>query len=370
MKRCLSGCLKSLKDTSKVVTKMEDLRGVQGFSNAMIQRIEDRFKEGPLFCECTKMFKNLEDLTIHIKSFHHKKKKHCKNPKKLVQSKEVNISELKLPEEGGAAYAVIMALNGRDKKLTKTELQQEAKKFTSENLTMKGNKLSAFKTTWHKINNLVMAEVLQKSGTPVLYSLTAKGLAIADSSSCTDNRANIRKIPQVHRLHFDEGKVIRRILGDGTCLYGCASLFVHETEDREKTATIRRLAHKFLKDTWRELGHDEDHVNLFPHDFTIAGQVEKVTLASVSDWLQFLQTDQSLYLYTEFEVETQSLANLMNSTIKILNYNKDVAYMNTYDPQPEIANRSPMYNLFESSRRTMVVYHEIDSHFELIVDKR
>ena len=266
-----------------------------------------------------------------------------------------------------------MALNSKDKKLTKTELQQEAQKFTNENLTMKGNKLSAFKTTWHKINNLVMAEILQKSGTPVLYSLTAKGLAMADSSAATDKRANVtlyRKIPQIHRLHFDEDKVIRKILGNGTCLYGCASFFVHEIEDPEKTANIRRLAHKFLKDTWRDLGHDEDHVNLFPQEFIIAGQVEKVTLASVSAWLQFLQTDQSLYLFTEFEVETQSLANFLNSTIKILNFNKDVAYMNTYDPQPEIAHRSPFYNIFESSRRTMVVYHEIDSHFELIVNKR
>ena len=144
MQRCLSGCLKSLEVTSKVVTKIEDLRGVHGFSNAMIQRIEDRFKEGPLLCECTKIFNNIEDLTSHIKSFHQKKKKNCKNPKKSVQPKEINISGLKLPEEGGAAYAVIMALNSKDKKLTKTELQQEAQKFTNENLTMKGNKLSAF----------------------------------------------------------------------------------------------------------------------------------------------------------------------------------------------------------------------------------
>ena len=100
MQRCLSGCLKSLEVTSKVVTKIEDLRGVHGFSNAMIQRIEDRFKEGPLLCECTKIFNNIEDLTSHIKSFHQKKKKNCKNPKKIGTTKRNQHIWAKAPRGG------------------------------------------------------------------------------------------------------------------------------------------------------------------------------------------------------------------------------------------------------------------------------
>ena len=59
MERCLRGCLKSLEVTKKVITKVEDLLGVRGFSIAMIKRIENRFKEGPLLCECKKTKKKL-----------------------------------------------------------------------------------------------------------------------------------------------------------------------------------------------------------------------------------------------------------------------------------------------------------------------
>ena len=149
-------------------------------------------------------------------------------------------------------------------------------------------------------------------------------------------------------------------------LYGCASYFVHEFEGIEETENLRRLAHKFLKDTWSDLGQTNNYANMFPHEFIIAGEVNKVTLNSVSDWLQFLQTNHSIYMYSEFEVETQNLANLLNASIEVLNYNKEIAYMNTYHPQPEIAIRSPY---FGSSSRTMLVYHEIDSHFEIVVDK-
>ena len=114
------------------------------------------------------------------------------------------------------------------------------------------------------------------------------------------------------------------------------------------------------------MGHDEDYSTIFPQEFIIAGEVEKVTIDTVQDWLEFLQTEQSLYMYSELEVETQSLANFLNSSIKMLNFNSSVAYMNTYNPQPEIAIRSPY---FGSSGKTMLIYHEIDSHFDIVVNK-
>ena len=159
--------------------------------------------------------------------------------------------------------------------------------------------------------------------------------------------------------------MIRKIIGDGSCLFGCASYFLNEVEDKGKVKDLRRQAHKFLTDTWSDLDQDELHDLLFPHEVIVAGQVSKVTLDSVSDWLRFLQTEQSLYTYTEFEVETQSLANYMNTTIKVLHFNSSVEYMNTYTPNQDIAIHSP----FSGSNKTMQLYHEIDSHFQLIVQR-
>ena len=373
MERCLNGCVKSLKATSKIVNQLEDLEGLQGFTKAMVQRIKDRFEKGSLRCECNKMCKSLEDLKHHIKNVHQKKKPSKKTKRSSKHIKEADISGVKLPEKGTAAFAVLMALNGENIILSKKELQQEAQKFTKENLSMSGNKLDVFKTTWHQIEALVMSGLLQKVGTPVQYSLTSRGLEALVEWSKKDARLNLyREIPLIHRADFGENQVIRKILGDGSCLYGCASYFVNELEDKEETKELRRRAHKFLKDTWADLGQDEDHAILFPQEFIIAGEVSKVTLNSASDWLQFLQTEQSLKAYTEFELESQNLANYLNSTIKIFNFNSSVSYMNTYTPTPQIAVLSPYNGLLEpnSINRTMLVYHEIDSHFEMIVNRR
>ena len=373
MERCLNGCVKSLKATSKIVNQLEDLEGLQGFTKAMVQRIKDRFEKGSMRCECNKMCKSLEDLENHIKNFHQKKKPSKKTKRSSTHKKEADISGVKLPEKGTAAFAVLMALNGENIILSKKELQQEAQKFTKENLSMSGNKLDVFKTTWHQIEALVMSGLLKKVGTPVQYSLTSKGLGALVEWSKKDARLNLyREIPLIHRADFGKNQVICRILGDGSCLYGCASYFVNEIEDKEETKELRRRAHKFLKDTWADLGQDEDHAILFPQEFIIAGEASKVTLNSASDWLQFLQTEQSLKVYTEFELETQNLANYLNLTIKIFNFNSSVSYMNTYTPTPEIAVLSPYNDLLGpySINRTMLVYHEIDSHFEMIVNHR
>ena len=360
--RCLNGCIKSLKATSNVVRKIEDLEGLQGFTKAMMQRIKNRFENGPLRCDCNKKCKNLEDLESHIGSSHQKKKP-TKNAKRSSKQ-EVDISGVKLPEKGSAALAVLMALNGENISLTKRELQKKAQQFTQENLTMTGNQLDVFKSTWHRIESLVMSGLIQKVGTPVKYSISAKGLKALVENRAKEADMNLyKKIPQKHRSYFGENQMIRKIIGDGSCLYGCASYFLNEVEDRETMKDLRRRAHKFLKDTWADLDEDQVHALLFPQEFIVAGEVSKRTFDSVSDWLRFLQTEQSLFVYTEFEVETQSLANFLNTTIKIFHFNSSVEYMNTYTPTPHIATRSP----FSSSNKTMEVYHEIDSHFQLVL---
>ena len=179
-----------------------------------------------------------------------------------------------------------------------------------------------------------------------------------------------RDIPQDHRdhLNLDDNKVIRRILGNGTCLYGCASYFLNGSENVEMTKDLRRRAHKFLKNSWADLDGHADL--LFPTELMIAGEVEKVSISSVAEWLGFLQTEKSLFAYTEFEVETQSLANFLNITIEVFNFSSAYQYLTTYTPTPEIAVRSPFRDLLGSSSSSMIVYHEIDSHFEIIVNRR
>ena len=92
-----------------------------------------------------------------------------------------------------------------------------------------------------------------------------------------------KKIPQKHRSYFDENQMIRKIIGDGSCLYGCASYFLNEVEDRETMKDLRRRAHKFLKDTWADLDEDQVHALLFPQEFIVAGEVSKRTFDSVFD---------------------------------------------------------------------------------------
>ena len=372
LERCIRGCIKGLGTTTKVVNKMEDLHthGVQGFTKSMLLRIQDKFEKGPLRCECGKKTKNLQDYKGHIKSSHQRKK--TSTLKRTTE--EVDLSSIGLPAKGTPAFAVMLALYGENIRLTKSELQQKAQKHTTENLTMNGNNLKTFKTTWSQIESLVGSGLLQKESTPAMYFLSPKGLKAfglceTDAKQIPSNL--YRQIPQAHRdhLNLDNDKVIRRILGNGTCLYGCASYFINGSENLEKTMDLRRRAHKFLKDTWADL--DGNFANLFfPHEFVIAGKVAKVSVGNAAEWLQFLQTENSLFAYTEFEIETQNLANFLDITITTFNYCSTFKYTATYTPTPEIARRSP-YDLLGSPSKNsmMIVYHEIDSHFELIVNR-
>ena len=373
MERCIKGCIKSLGATSKAVRELEDLHIVQGFTRVMLLRIKEKFEKGPLRCECGKKNKNLQDLKGHIKSYHKKKpSKKCKRTSE--KSDEVDLTNIVLPTEGTAAFAVMMALNGENIRLTKSQLQQKAQTYTTENLTMIDNRLEIFKTTWAQIESLVISGLLRKESTPVLYFLSAKGLRALRLCGTTERQTTsnlCREIPTEHKnyLNLGNNKVIRRILGNGTCLYGCASYFINGSEDLEMTKDLRRRAHKFLKDSWADLeGNFADL--LFPHEFIISGEVEKVNIRSAVDWLRFLQTEQSLFAYTEFEIETQNLANCLNTTITTFNFSSSYKYMSTYTPTPELAMHSPFYNLLGSSSTSMVIYHEIDSHFELIVNRK
>ena len=73
MERCLGGCLRSLRATTKVIAKLEHLSGIKGFTRSMIALIGETFEKGPIRCDCGKKNKSLADLKIHLKS--HLKKK-------------------------------------------------------------------------------------------------------------------------------------------------------------------------------------------------------------------------------------------------------------------------------------------------------
>ena len=204
MERCIRGCIKSLGATNKAVSELEDLESVQGFTKTMLKRIKDKFEKGPLRCECGKKNKNLKDFKGHIKSHHHQRKKQSKPLKRAPEmADEIDMSTIDLPAKGTAAYAVMLALNGENVKLTKVELQEKAQNFTKENLTMKENRLDIFKTTWSQIDSLIGSGLLRKESTPAIYYLSAKGLrAIYEKT----NSKHCREIPQEHREYLNLSK--------------------------------------------------------------------------------------------------------------------------------------------------------------------
>ena len=334
----------------------------------MIALIGETFEKGPIRCDCGKKNKSLADLKIHLKS--HLKKKQI-NVKTRQEKAENDISKVVLPAEGTAAFAVMVALNRENLRLTKQELEKKAQAHTKVNLQMSGNGLDHFRTTWNQIESLVTSGLLRKVGTPVLYSLSPKGLRALGEATAKKTANLFREIPEKHKNHMNlsQDKVIRKIVGNGMCLYGCASFYFYNCEDLEKAKDLRRQAHRFIKETWKDLKQEDNLAGIFPAEFIVGGQVEKVTLGSVNEWIRFLQTDESLFAYTEFEVETQSLANFMNTTIKTFNYSRSYEYLNTYTPTLELAQRSPFYDNLGSSSRTMLIYHEVDSHFEIIVNR-
>ena len=178
-----------------------------------------------------------------------------------------------------------------------------------------------------------------------------------------------RQISARHRKFFKQGQVLRQILGNGACLYGCIAFHIFQNENSFRN--IRKACHRFLKETWNMLGGmAEQEESLFPvQNFTIFNEKQFVSFDTVEEWLNFLQTDKSLQLYSEMETETQNIANFFGLDINIFHYNNTTRYETNYIPMPDIHNLSPWRRDNLEYGNTIYIYHKLDDHFDVIVNK-
>ena len=177
-----------------------------------------------------------------------------------------------------------------------------------------------------------------------------------------------KEIKERHKKYFSSDLVVRQILGNGSCLYGCVSFHMYRSELH--FTRLRMECHKFLKDTWAYLGEEVHRTTeaLFPlRNLTLFGDSSFVSFENVQEWINFLQDERSLTLFTEMEIESQNVANYFGITVEIYHYNKNSFYHSEFKPKPEIHQFSPWIR--KPNPSNLVVYHEIDSHFEIIVQR-
>ena len=106
----------------------------------------------------------------------------------------------------------------------------------------------------------------------------------------------------------------------------------------------------------------------FPFKVTVVG-FQDVFIESEQQYLEFLNTPQSLTSFAESNIEMQNMSNILNVDIHVFTYSATAWYSAVYKPMYEISQFSEWAFPTNDGLNTVVLYHEENIHFETIVSR-
>ena len=177
-----------------------------------------------------------------------------------------------------------------------------------------------------------------------------------------------REIPGRHQGQFSQECIVKTIKATGGCGYGAVAYKLYNDEDL--VMEFRKSCHQFLLRVWDTMNWAS--FVTYPFCVTIiVGQGESVDfmIKSEKQYLDFLQTEQSLTSFSETNIEVQNICNMLNITIHVFTYNSRANSWYTYEPMQDITRFSEYAYPTNDGLNTVVLYHEEDAHFELIVPR-
>ena len=163
-------------------------------------------------------------------------------------------------------------------------------------------------------------------------------------------------------------KLIKTIPATGGCCYASVSWALYG--DCHNFKSLRKEAHKFLIDSWSMSGYDS--FMTWPHqviEVVDKGRSNRFEISNKLDYFDYLLNDCSMVSFTESAIELQNLSNLLNIKINLFSYRKSdgTQIHQIYTPNELVKEFSPIIQKDENL--SIVLYHEIDAHFEVVVDK-
>ena len=190
------------------------------------------------------------------------------------------------------------------------------------------------------------------------------GTNTQDSQQDLQLAPGFREIPERHRNYFTPDCVIKTIRGSGGCAYAavCHKLL----HDQEQFSVFREACHKFMIRVWDKMNVSD--FMTFPFKITVVG-FQDVFIESEQQYLEFLNTPQSLTSFAESNIEMQNMSNILNVDIHVFTYSATACYSAVYKPMYEISQFSEWAFPTNDGLNTVVLYHEENIYFETIVSR-
>ena len=105
-------------------------------------------------------------------------------------------------------------------------------------------------------------------------------------------------------------------------------------------------------------------------EMTVHGQAEKEVCLDSREFFNFLHTEKGYRSYGDSELEVQNLCNMLNLNINIFSYTRcgsiNPRWNRMFQPDPTVVQWS---NFAFRNPQVAFLYHELDTHYELVIPR-
>ena len=178
---------------------------------------------------------------------------------------------------------------------------------------------------------------------------------------------HLEAIPESHkRMMTGDDWYLLRVPGNGACLPNAVAAFWFE--DPRKGPTLRRMANQFMLSSWWFW----QPMIVLPHTVRIGGSSghRNRTFTSYDEYKEFLNSEESLYMYSSSSVDNAVLSNTLNIVLYTFTYN----WANGSPPSWSFTKPDPIlssYRHFEYNNRypiDVAVYNSDSSnHYDVLL---
>ena len=176
--------------------------------------------------------------------------------------------------------------------------------------------------------------------------------------------SHLRAVNPDHLPLLKGYRMFCQALGNGACGTNCGAIHTLEDDSPEAGIKMKQKINHHMADNFENI---YQNVIGIPYIETVFGEVEKQICNSPEELKAFLRSDRALNVYSNMQ-EIQAMANIFNIPIDVFSYSTGAGagagWKERILPMAEAAH---LAEFEEGNFPPMALYHNSDSHFDLLV---
>ena len=205
---------------------------------------------------------------------------------------------------------------------------------------------------------------LNKSKSSVKISSSKEEVKCFESKSLMKVQGHLKGVKEEHLKNLKGLKMRYCAPGDGACLFSCLAAHISSTEDENERKYLNKLVKNHIADNL-ELYYKEKICLPYVETIGVGSKAREIICNSQEEFLQFLRSDDSLYVYAK-SFEITAIANIFNINVNIFTYGiggeKNRCQWYHYSPDTEWKSVFP-----KGSFPDMNLYNSDMDHYDLLV---